>query len=122
MTDGRQTREFNYVGDLAAGFVAALATPGNEGSVINLGCGQDVSIRDLTTLVLELMGDPIRAQLGALPHRPTEIWSMFCDNTRARERLGWAPAHDLRDGLAKTIEWYRSEWEAGNPLLRPGRS
>ncbi|HVA43798.1 MAG TPA: SDR family NAD(P)-dependent oxidoreductase [Acidimicrobiales bacterium] len=122
MTDGRQTREFNYVEDLAAGFVAALATPGNEGTIINLGCGQDVSIRDLTTLVLELMGDPIQAKLGALPHRPTEIWSMFCDNTLARERLGWAPAHDLRDGLAKTIEWYRSEWETGNPLLRPGRA
>ncbi|HUZ43082.1 MAG TPA: SDR family NAD(P)-dependent oxidoreductase [Acidimicrobiales bacterium] len=121
MTDGRQTREFNYVEDLAAGFVAALGAPGNEGSVINLGCGQEVSIRHLTTLVLELMGNPIQAQFGALAHRPTEIWSMFCDNTRARERLDWAPAHDLGSGLARTIEWYRSEWEAGNALLRPGR-
>ncbi len=123
MTDGRQTREFNYVEDLAAGFVAALAAPpGNEGSVINLGCGQEVSIRDLTRLVLELMGNPIEARFGALSHRPTEIWSMFCDNRRARERLGWAPAHDLSEGLAKTVEWYRAEWEAGNPLLRPGRA
>lgn len=121
MTDGRQTREFNYVEDLAAGFVAALTTPGNDGTVINLGCGEDVSIRDLTTLILDLMGNPIEARLGALDHRPTEIWSMFCDNTRARQRLGWAPAHGLVEGLGRTIEWYRTEWEGGNGFLRPSR-
>lgn len=111
MTDGRQTREFNLVTDLAAGFVSALEADGVEGQVINLGCGQEVSIRDLTRLILRLMGDPIEPRLGALDHRPTEIWNMFCDSTKARRLLGWTPAHSLEEGLELTIRWYREEWE-----------
>ena len=109
MTQGRQTREFNYVEDLVDGFLLAGCTPGNEGEVLNLGCGEEVSMRDLATTVLRLMGDPIEPDIGALPDRPTEIWRMFSDSTRARERLGWEPRHSLEDGLAKTIAWYTDE-------------
>ena len=121
-TDGRQTREFNFVTDLAAGFVAALGAPDVDGQVINLGNGQEIAIRDLTRKVLDLMGNPNEAKIGALPHRPTEIWSMYSDNTRARELLGWQPAHSLDEGLAETIGWYQGEWEKGNRFLavRPG--
>ena len=117
MTEGRQTREFNFVADLADGFVAALEAPNVEGQVINLGCGQDVAIRDMTLKLLKLMGNPIEAQIGALPHRPTEIWTMYCDNTRARELLDWSPSHSLEEGLVKTIDWYRTEWERGSSFL-----
>jgi UDP-glucose 4-epimerase len=119
-TEGRQTREFNYVTDLAAGFVAALGARGAEGEVINLGCGEDIAIRDLTVKVLELMGNPIEPKIGALPHRPTEIWAMYCDNTRARELLGWQPTHTLEQGLAETIEWYRAEMQRDSRFLRVG--
>ncbi|MFN2539104.1 MAG: GDP-mannose 4,6-dehydratase, partial [Mycobacteriales bacterium] len=103
-----QTREFNYVTDLARGFVAA-ALHGEPGRLYNLGCGEEVSMRDLATTLLALMGDPITAQLGALPERPTEIWRMHADATRARTELGWAPEVALQDGLARTVEWYRRE-------------
>jgi nucleoside-diphosphate-sugar epimerase len=109
MTEGRQTREFNYVEDLAAGFALAGTAEGVEGEVINLGCGEEVSMRDLATTILDIMGNPIEAQLGALPDRPTEIWRMYCDNTKARELLGWKPEHSLAEGLEKTITWYRAE-------------
>lgn len=109
MTEGRQTREFNYVEDLAEGFVRAATAPDVEGEVINLGCGEETSMRDLATTILDIMGNPIEAQFGALEHRPTEIWRMFCDNTKARELLGWKPRHSLEDGLRTTIDWYRGE-------------
>ncbi len=109
MTQGRQTREFNYVEDIVDGMVRAAATPGIEGRLFNLGCGEDVSIRDVTTLVLELLGNPVAAHFGALPDRPIEIWEMRCDSTRARDELGWKPQHSLADGLEKTIAWYRAE-------------
>ncbi len=109
LTQGRQTREFNFVEDLVDGFIRAAVTPGVEGQLFNLGCGEDVSIRDVATLVLELLGNPVEAQFGALPERPTEIWEMRCDSTRAREVLGWKPQHSLADGLQKTIAWYRQE-------------
>lgn len=117
MTEGTQTREFNFVADLADGFVAALTSKEAEGEVINLGCGEEVSMRDLAQRILALMGDPIEANFGALPHRPTEIWRMYCDNTRAREVLGWVPAHTLDAGLAKTIAWYEERFAERHPFL-----
>lgn len=109
MTQGRQTREFNYVADIVDGIVRAAAVPGVEGELFNLGCGEDVSIRDLTVLLLELLGNPVVPEFGALPERPTEIHAMRADGTRAGERLGWKPQHSLADGLERTIGWYRRE-------------
>ena len=109
MTQGRQTREFNYVEDLVDGVVRAASVPGVEGELFNLGCGEDVSIRAVTTLVLDLLDNPVVANFGALADRPTEIWTMRSDSTRAREALGWKPQHSLADGLEKTIAWYRRE-------------
>lgn len=109
MTTGTQTREFNYVEDIAEGFLAAATAPGVEGQVINLGSGQEVAIRELATRILGLMGDPVEAQFGALPDRPIEVWRMYGDHTRARRLLEWRPRHSLEDGLAATIEWYRRE-------------
>ncbi len=61
MTQGRQTREFNYVEDLVDGFVRAATVPGMEGEVFNIGGGEEVSIRDVARTILDLMGNPIAA-------------------------------------------------------------
>lgn len=115
MTEGRQTREFNYVTDIVDGFVrAALAGPRAHGEVVNVGCGEDISMRDLATRVVALMGDPVTPRFGALAHRPTEIWRMVCDATKARDLLGWTPTVSLDEGLRRTIAFYRAESE------RPG--
>jgi len=110
MTQGMQTREFNYVTDLVDGMLrAALAPRSVCGEVINLGCGEEHSMRDIAARVLALMGDPVKPLFGALEERPTEIHRMFCDNSRARELLGWQPQVSLDDGLTRTIEFYRAE-------------
>jgi len=113
MTQGRQTREFNYVGDLAEGFLQLATTPGIDGELFNLGCGVDVSIHDLTTTILQVMGNPVEAEFGALPARPTEIWEMRCDPSKANERVGYVANTSLEDGLATTIDWYRTEIAGG---------
>jgi nucleoside-diphosphate-sugar epimerase len=109
LTSGRQTREFNYVEDIADGFVLLATTPGIEGELINIGGGEEVTIRDVVTEIVDLLGNPIEPSFGALEHRPNEIWRMYCDSTRARELLGWKPSHSLRQGLEKTIAWYEEE-------------
>lgn len=111
MTQGRQTREFNYVEDLVDGFIKAATVPGIEGEVFNIGGGEELSMRDLAGAILQLMGNPISAELGALPERPTEIWSMRSDTAKARERLGMVPPRPTRHGLEQTISWYRHELE-----------
>lgn len=108
MTEGRQTREFTYVGDVAQAFCRALVAPGVEGRVINIGRGEEVAIRDLALLVVELLGaaPPL---FGALAYRPTEIWRMFGDSRLAGELLDWHPATRLEDGLRHTIDWARAQ-------------
>jgi UDP-glucose 4-epimerase len=109
MTEGNQTREFIYVDDVVDVFARALTQPGIEGEVINVSRGEEVSIRQMAQTVLDLMGNPVKALFGALPYRPTEIWRMFGDNTKARELLGWTPTTSLTDGLNKTIAWYTKQ-------------
>jgi nucleoside-diphosphate-sugar epimerase len=122
MTQGQQTREFNFVTDLVDGMVRAATTPGVEGELFNLGCGEEQSMRDVAARVLSLMGDPVTPEFGALPDRPTEIWRMYSDSSKARSRLGWAPQVSLDDGLRQTIDWYAAELRGSSSFSasRPG--
>jgi nucleoside-diphosphate-sugar epimerase len=123
MTQGHQTREFNYVEDIAEGFVMAGTTPGIDGEILNIGCGEELSMRKLAQTVLDLMGNPIEAQFGALPERPTEIHRMFSDSGKARNALKWSPRHSLADGLQKTIAWYTDQLaDPGSPFFSAPRS
>ena len=117
MTEGLQTREFNYVEDLVDGFVRAATVTGVEGEVFNVGGGEEISMRDLAKTILELMGDPISPEFGALPERPTEIMSMRSDVSKARSVLGLPDGRPLRDGLEATISWYRHELEKAGSLF-----
>ena len=106
-TEGYQTREFNYVENLVEGFILAATSPGAEGQVINLGCGEEVSIRDLVYRIHELAGSSSRLRIGELQERPGEIRRMFSETSRARSLLGWSPRVGHDEGLVRTIEWYR---------------
>jgi nucleoside-diphosphate-sugar epimerase len=124
MTSGTQTREFNYVTDIADGFIrAALAGTKAHGMIVNLGCGEEHSMRQLAERISAMMDGAPAPRFGAMSHRPTEIWRMFCDNTRARDLLGWAPRRGLDDGLRLTIDFYAAEQRRGDSayLLAPSR-
>ena len=113
MTGGEQTREFNYVDDIVAGMLLAAEKPGVEGQIINLGCAEPRRIRDVASLVVRLMGDPIRIEFGKLPYRPGETWEFYCSNERARTLLGYAPQVPLEEGLQRTIEDSRGRHAEG---------
>jgi UDP-glucose 4-epimerase len=106
-TAGEQTREFCFVLNLVDGIVAASRhdTPVRE--VINIGTGEEIRIRDLVLKIAELTHTKSPIEIGALPDRPTEIWRMAADNTRARRILGWEPRTYLEEGLRVTINWFR---------------
>ena len=106
-TEGLQTREFNFVSNLIDGFMMAGSCPNLEGQTINLGCGREVSIRDLVHMIHTLTGSSSELKIGKLPTRSGEIIRMSADRTRAWELMGWEPKVHLEQGLATTIEWYR---------------
>jgi nucleoside-diphosphate-sugar epimerase len=119
MTQGTQTREFNYVEDLADGFVALATAPGIDGDLFNLGCGREVSMRDIAVTILKLMGDPITPEFGAIPERPIEIYRMHADVTKTAERVGWRSKISLEEGLERTIAWYRDALASGSSPFAP---
>jgi nucleoside-diphosphate-sugar epimerase len=106
-TKGEQTREFNYVTNLVDGLLLAAKHAGSFEGPVNLAAGEEVAIKDLVRRIAELTETRSEVSIGALPYRPTEIWRMYADGTKARELLGWRPAVSLDEGLRRTVAWYR---------------
>jgi UDP-glucose 4-epimerase len=107
-TPGEQTREFNFVEDLVEGMILAAKCEQRIEGAINLGAGEEIKIRDLVRMIADLTKTTSKVEIGALPYRPTEVWRMYCDSSRARELLGWSPRVGMAQGLKATIEWYRT--------------
>lgn len=107
-TEGRQTRDFNYVENLSDGFVKAVEVDEAVGKIINIGSGEDISIRDLVLRIHKETNSSSKLHIGALKYRPTEVWRMRSDNRRAQTILKWKPKIDFKEGLRRTIAWYRN--------------
>jgi GDP-L-fucose synthase len=102
--DGSPTREFLYVEDCADGFVQA-AERYDGAEPVNLGAGAEISIRDLAGLVAELVGFEGRIEWDT--SMPNGQPRRSLDASRARELFGWEARTPLREGLERTIAWYR---------------
>ena len=111
------TRDLNYVGNTAEGFVMAASSDQAIGRTINLGSGREISVGDLANLIAELVDKPITIECESQRQRPekSEVQRLLADNTLAGELLGWKPTVDLRDGLIKTIEWFRNNLAGYRP-------
>ncbi|MDQ3306703.1 MAG: SDR family NAD(P)-dependent oxidoreductase [Actinomycetota bacterium] len=112
------TRDFNYVDDTVAGFLAVAGCDRAVGDVVNIGSGREISIGDLVTLLVELTGSHARIVTDPDRLRPpdSEVERLLCDNSRAREWMGWTPEVSLEDGLARTSAWvaeHRHQLETG---------
>jgi UDP-glucuronate 4-epimerase len=106
--DGRQSRDFTYVDDIARGTVAGLKPLGCE--VINLGSDQPVVLLDAIRLVEELVGR--KAILDSQPHHPADVLATWASIDRAERLLGWRPQVPFQTGVANLVAWYRQnrEW------------
>lgn len=103
---GRRGVDWIYVDDVLEGMSAAMLAPGAEGATFDLGTGALVSIREAVELVVELMGSSLKPFFGALPDRPVEQ-VRAADVANPQEKLGWRAKTSLREGLTRTIDWYR---------------
>ncbi|MAG47187.1 hypothetical protein CL617_01155 [archaeon] len=107
-TEGKQTREFNFVENIIDGFILAAEKDEAVGKIINLGATEEISIKDLILKIHQLTNSISKLSIGSSEYRPTEIWRMFCDNKIAKKTLGWEPKILFEEGLKKTIEWYKN--------------
>jgi UDP-glucose 4-epimerase len=100
--DGGQTRDYIYIDDVVDALMAAATAPANEAYVVNVGSGQETSIRDLIALVGEVTGAPVepifrKAEGGG-------VLRMRADISLAAQKLGFQPKISLAEGLRLTLE------------------
>lgn len=103
------TRDLSHVADTVEGFLAAAASPGAVGAVLNLGNGREISIGDLARRIIALTGADVEIECDAQRVRPTgsEVERLLADNQQMQTLTGWRPRIPLDDGLRNTIEWIR---------------
>ena len=108
---GSQTRSFCYVDDLIGGLIALMDSPDDVSGPINLGNPDEFTIAELAALIIELTGS--RSSLVRRP-LPSDDPKQRCpDITRARQALHWEPTMKLRQGLAKTIDYFDEQLKKG---------
>lgn len=113
MTPGDQKKDFTYVGDVAKAIVRIAESGDSLDSGYHhyeCGSGKATPLRSLVEMVHELTASASTLRFGALPHRPNEIMFSQADIS-SLSQLGWKPETELRDGLVRTIDFYRSRLE-----------
>ncbi len=106
--DGSQRRDFTYVDDAVEALMAVASAEATVGEIYNLGGGEVMSLRDLAELLLELNGDG-RYRLVPFPEeqKAIDIGDYYGSYAKLQAALGWQPQVGLRDGLARTLAFYR---------------
>ncbi len=101
------TRDFNFVEDTVQGFMAVATCDRAIGEVVNVGSGTEIAIGDLVDRLIGISGRQARVVSDESRLRPpgSEVERLLCDNRRAREWAGWAPAVGLDEGLRRTATW-----------------
>jgi UDP-glucose 4-epimerase len=105
--DGNQTRDYTYVKDMARALVSAAETDALVGQTLNIGSNSEMSAKDLAHKILDMVGNP-HTHISSEPARPGDVRRLYADSTRFMELCGWKPQVSLDEGLATTIEFFRS--------------
>ncbi len=104
--DGEQSRDFVFVADVVQANIRAASLPAAAGGKFNVGIGEAVTVNQLWGHVARLSGLELSPEYG--PPRPGDIRHSLSTIERARNVLGFEPTVAFQDGLARTLEWYRS--------------
>jgi NAD dependent epimerase/dehydratase len=115
-------RDLTFVEDTVAGMLAAADSDAAIGRTIQLGTGEDVAIGDIVELVGDIVGRKLEVELDEARVRPaaSEVERLISDPSLAQELTGWSAEVDLRDGLARTLDWIASNtqrYRAGDYVI-----
>ena len=107
--DGEQSRDFTYIDNVVRGNLLASTAPAEKvsGRVMNLATGSRITLNQTFAILRELTG--YKGEPAYAEARPGDIRDSLADIRLARELLGYEPVVDFREGLRRTVEWYRTE-------------
>ena len=114
--DGRQVRDFTYVGDVVDALLLAALPSGDLPRVMNLAGGTSISVADVLDLIEDVSGS--RLDIRHLPKVDGDVPRTGGSIERATAALGWTPATSLRDGLSRHLEWVMAEQRAATAEAR----
>lgn len=102
------TRDFNYVTDTAKGMIAIAESEKTVGVTVNIGSNFEISIEDTLNMVKDIMKSNVKFIQDEQRIRPrkSEVFRLWCDNTKIKELTDFEPMYDIRAGLEKTAEWF----------------
>lgn len=103
--DGRQSRDFIYVEDVVRANLAAAASAPAAGEAINVACGVGMTVNELGEALNRVLGTRLEPRYA--PPRPGDVLHSTADISKARRLLSFAPAVSFREGLERTVAWYK---------------
>jgi nucleoside-diphosphate-sugar epimerase len=106
--DVSPTRDFNYVTDTCNGFLALANCDDAIGETVNIGSNFEISVADTLNLIKELMNSDVEFIVDKQRVRPekSEVFRLWCDNTKIKILTGFEPEFNIRQGLKATIDWF----------------
>ncbi len=107
LTSPGYRHDFVYVKDVVEACLRAASGTFEPGEVINVGSGEQRSNEEVVELVQSVTGQRIAMRIGEYPARPFDTSHWVADIGKAEKLLGWRPRHTLREGLEKTVSWFR---------------
>lgn len=107
--DGSATRDFTFVTDTVEGMIRAASCDGLIGQAVNVAYGQEVSIKDIASKLLHVLG---KEALGIQwePERPGDVHRHYADVERLQQATGWKPSIDIDSGLLRYVDWFKQEY------------
>ncbi len=110
--DGKQTRDFSYIDDIADGTLKCLQPFGYE--IFNFGNDNSVELMYVINLIEEALGK--KAVMKFLPRHPADVIATWADIEKSKEKLHWRPKTPIEEGIRKTVLWYLENREFVNSL------
>ena len=104
--DGEQSRDFTYIDNVVEANLLAARTRHTQGEVINIACGQAVTVNEIIDKINELLGKKVKPIYT--DSRPGDVKHSLADITLAQKTIGFKPTVLFNDGLKKAIDWYRN--------------
>lgn len=106
---GKQSRDFTFIENVVSANILSAATPGIKHEILNVANGKDNSILELVAAINKIVGKNIQPKL--LPVRAGDVFRTNADISKITQKIGFKPLFDFEQGLAKTVEFFRKQWE-----------
>jgi len=100
-------RDFTFVSDTASAIILSLITEGVVGETLNVGSERSNSIKDVVSIIAEILNKDITISIDPSRFRPYDVDTLVCDFGRSFRLMGWKPETSIKDGLKITIDWIK---------------